>query len=307
MIRLSKRLQAVADLLTAPVFGDPAEGAADRGRAACGKEPVYDCIADVGTDHGYLPIYLIEQELCKKVIAMDINRGPLQRAQEHIREHQLGAYIETRLSDGVKALQKGEAQAIVIAGMGGNTMREILKDGTRVIEPDTVLILQPQSEIEEFRSYLVSHGFSFVTEDMVLEDGKYYPMMKVQKRQADRTYSETELRYGPLLLAQRHPVLREFLLWQQEQKNRILEALRQQERKNGILEELRQADAPVCQNPRQEETFRSGSAQQADIFLCEKLRQEEASRRRSRRMAQLEDELGYIRQALSQYEDVEGQ
>lgn len=292
MIRLSKRLQAVADLLTAPGAGVHTDGALERGgMASFGTGPVYDCIADVGTDHGYLPIYLIERELCRKVIAMDINRGPLQRAQEHIREHQLGAYIETRLSDGVKALQKGEAQAIVIAGMGGNTMRGILEEGAKVIEKDTVLILQPQSEIEEFRGYLVSDGFSIVREDMVLEEGKYYPMMKARKNRPDGAaetfagkYSETELRYGPLLLAQRHPVLREFLLWQQEQKSQILESLRQQERKNGILEEL----------------------QQSDIFLCERLRQEEASRRRSQRIGQLEEELDDIRQALKQYEDVKG-
>lgn len=242
MIKLSKRLQAVAEL-AAPA----------------------DSIADVGCDHGYIPIYLVEQGSCKKAIAMDINKGPLQRAQEHIVEHQLGAYIETRLSDGLQALKKGEVQAVVIAGMGGATMQGILKAGRDVIEEDTLLVLQPQSELREFRSYLMSHGFSILAEDMVFEDGKYYPMMKVQKAQgtgeSENIYSEMELRFGPKLLAGRHPVLKEFLQWQEGKKQAILEGLIQPE------------DTPKG----------------------------EASRRKSQRIAWIEEELSYIRQALKVY------
>lgn len=204
MIQLSKRLQAVAEL------------------AACGK-----CVADVGTDHGYLPIRLVEQGIADRAIAMDVRMGPLQRAQEHIREHQLGAYIETRLSDGLAALHRDEAQVIVIAGMGGATMRGILEAGSAVISPDTILVLQPQSELYEFRGYLVTHEFRLLAENMVEEDGKYYPMMKVQKGcDAALPYTEQELRYGPLLLRQRHPVLKEFLRWQLRQKERISEQIR---------------------------------------------------------------------------------
>lgn len=221
MINLSKRLQAVADLVTSA-----------------------ECIADVGCDHGYIPIYLVEQGICKKAIAMDINRGPLQRAREHIEEHKLGAYIETRLSDGVQALEKGEVQEIVIAGMGGATMQGILEEGAGILEPDTLLVLQPQSELGEFRSYLVSRNFSILAEDMVYEGGKYYPMMKVQKQNTisgpHDGYSETELRYGPLLLARRHPVLKEFLQWQLEHKKAILQQLKQHDR---IEEEI----SYICQ------------------------------------------------------------
>lgn len=253
MIKLSKRLRAVAELVA------PA-----------------DCIADVGCDHGYIPIYLVEQGGCKRAIALDINRGPLQRAQEHIVEYKLGDYIETRLSDGLKALRKGEAQGIVIAGMGGGTMQRILKAGRDVIEGDTLLVLQPQSELREFRSYLMSHGFAILAEDMVFEDGKYYPMMKVQKLRewtqsgnsgkkscatGGIAYSEMELRFGPLLLKKRHPVLKEFLLWQEGKKQVILEGLSQPE------------DTPKG----------------------------EASQRKRQRIARIEEELSYIRQAIKVY------
>ena len=282
MIQLSKRLQAVAELAAGRVEhgGRSVADAPERTKTpqikCVADEPErtktqqIKCVADVGTDHGYLPIWLVEQGIADRAIAMDLRTGPLQRAQEHIREHQLGAYIETRLSDGLAALHRDEAQVIVIAGMGGATMSGILEAGQAVISPDTILVLQPQSELYEFRRYLVTHGFRLLSEDMVEEDGKYYPMMKVQKscavlddmRREDSeepddvcgkdseapddvrrerlddvhgkgsadeetlSYTEEELRYGPLLLRERHPVLKEFLLWQLKQKERILEQIR---------------------------------------------------------------------------------
>ena len=83
-------------------------------------------LADVGCDHGYIPIYLMQKRQIPKAIAMDVNEGPLLRAKEHIQEWGLEEYIETRLSDGVKALQPGEVQSIVIAGMGGRLILKIL-------------------------------------------------------------------------------------------------------------------------------------------------------------------------------------
>ena len=208
MIQLSKRLQAVADLLVQET-----------------KKREILCVADVGTDHGYIPIYLVEQEICKSAIAMDINKGPLQRAKEHIELHGLGDYIQTRLSDGLAALNREEVSAIVIAGMGGATMSNILEAGKAVITEDTLLILQPQSELMEFRTYLQENHFEILQEDMVQEDGKYYPMMKVRKFSKDmacKSYSANELLYGPLLLQEKHPILKEFLLWQLSQKEKIL-------------------------------------------------------------------------------------
>ena len=86
-------------------------------------------LADVGCDHGYIPIYLIQKKQIPKAIAMDVNQGPLLRAASHIQDWGLEAYIETRLSDGVKALEPGEAQSIVIAGMGGPLMEKIILEG----------------------------------------------------------------------------------------------------------------------------------------------------------------------------------
>lgn len=214
--------------------------------------PQAECVADIGTDHGYVPIWLVEQGICKRAIAMDVRKGPLQRAQDHIQEKGLGGYIETRLSDGLCALHPGEAQVIVIAGMGGNTMERILEKGAGVLTDTTILILQPQSELPEFRRFLLRQGFVFLTEDMVEEDGKYYPMMKVRRGVKQRIkpgeagteqpdaaggivdaaggllYNDIELMYGPVLLKQKHPVLKEFLQRQEKKQEEIAKQLRKQ-------------------------------------------------------------------------------
>ena len=104
-------------------------------------------LADVGTDHGYIPIALMEQHRIRGAIAMDINEGPLTRAKEHISSAGLEEYIQTRLSDGVQALKVQEADSILIAGMGGELVVHILGEGEEVSAAAAVLILQPQSEI----------------------------------------------------------------------------------------------------------------------------------------------------------------
>ena len=182
-------------------------------------------LADVGCDHGYIPIYLMQKRQIPKAIAMDVNEGPLLRAKEHIQEWGLEAYIETRLSDGVKALQPGEVQSIVIAGMGGPLMEKIIREGKAVFDEARELILQPQSEIEEFRRFLAKEGFSIVSEDMVEEDGKHYPMMKAVH--GTMVYdSVAEYRYGRNLLLHRHPILKEFLQREQKKAEEIRERLK---------------------------------------------------------------------------------
>ena len=104
---------------------------------------------------------------------MDINRGPLLRAQENIRRHRLEEKIKTRLSDGVAELRPGEADSVVIAGMGGSLMVKILKEGKEVLETVKELVLQPQSDICNVRRFLQENGYRIDTERSVLEDGKF--------------------------------------------------------------------------------------------------------------------------------------
>ena len=193
-MELSKRLQAAAGLIS--------EG---------------NRLVDVGTDHGYIPIYLVENKKIPSAIAMDVKTGPLSRAEEHIRQAKLNAYITCRLSDGLERLQPGEGDSLLLAGMGGNLMIRILMNRTNVRDSFQEIILQPQSAHALVRKEMEAAGWCTEKEDMILEDGKFYPMMRwipVKKATDDDgifCQNEAEYTYGKLLLRERHPVLKQYL------------------------------------------------------------------------------------------------
>lgn len=183
-------------------------------------------LADVGTDHGYIPIALVRQGRIPLAIAMDINKGPLARAKEHIEACGLDTYITTRLSDGLTELKAGEADTVLIAGMGGMLTIHILEGGAHCLDSVQELILQPQSDIDLVRRYLAKHQFRIVEEDIVLDEGKYYPMMRALHGEMPMPEDE-ELRYG-LASCQRSPdVLLEYLQRESRKARKIMEQIRQ--------------------------------------------------------------------------------
>ena len=174
-------------------------------------------LADIGTDHGYIPIELVQTGVIPSAIAMDVNKGPLSRAKEHIETANLSDRISTRLSDGTKELREGEADCVIIAGMGGMLMMHILEDGRRLWNDVGEWILQPQSDLEKFRRFLHENGFAVTDEDMVLEDGKFYPMMRaVFTGRKEPDLFDIEYLFGAGLLKTRHPVLKEYLFKEKE-------------------------------------------------------------------------------------------
>ncbi len=150
----------------------------DRMRAVAGLVQPCKSIADIGCDHGYVAMELVRSKVCRHVIAMDDNSGPLDRARHNIADFCMQDYIETRLSDGVSALREGEAEGIICAGMGGKLVISILEQGKKLIGEMKQVILQPQSELSEVRGYLREKGYLVEKEDIIYEDGKYYPMMR---------------------------------------------------------------------------------------------------------------------------------
>lgn len=201
-MQLSNRLSAVADMVS-------------KGHR----------LVDVGTDHGYLPIYLVETGQVPSAIAMDINKGPIKRAEEHIKEHNLEGYIKTRLSDGVTALNTNEGDSLVIAGMGGGLVIKIITNGVKQLADFKEFILQPQSEIEQVRRFLTEHKYCIVEENMILEDDKYYPMMKVVKGEMIPYDKAIFYKYGKLLLENKNLVLKCFLEKEFVTYTNILETL----------------------------------------------------------------------------------
>lgn len=213
-MELSIRLQAVADMVSTGYR-----------------------LADIGTDHAYIPIYLLEQAKIPYAIAMDVNAGPLKIATEHISSSHLLDHIETRLSDGFARLKPAETDCAILAGMGGGLILRILAEYWEVTKSLKECVLQPQSEIMKVRAFLLEKGFSFIEENMVIDDGKYYSMMKVVPPHNDQEaavpsdnagWNEAEIHYGKLLLCSQHPVLKEYLLREIRIKSNILQQLSKQ-------------------------------------------------------------------------------
>lgn len=217
-MQLSERLSSVASMVTAG-----------------------NCLADVGTDHGYVPIYLYERQIIPRAIAMDVNKGPLERARVHIAEYGFQNKIETRLSDGLAALKPGEADSVTIAGMGGPLIIRILSAYPEVTASLKELILQPQSEISEVRVWLGEQGYEIVEEHMVFEDGKYYSMFKAVKNEKCRALSALECKFGRLDVLKEIHVLKAFVERELNNKQNILEKLRSEntEKSNGRAEEIK--------------------------------------------------------------------
>ena len=189
-VQLSDRLTAIAEMVT--------EG---------------NRLVDVGCDHGYLPVYLMLQHKIPGAIATDVGKGPLTRAQEHIAQYHMEAYIETRLCNGLSEIRSGEGDTLVIAGMGGPLMERILSEGRHALPGFQELILQPQSDISHFRRFVMQNGYQIIQEEMILEDGKFYPIMKAVTYEGERpaVWSREEEMFGRLLLERKHPVLKLYL------------------------------------------------------------------------------------------------
>lgn len=171
-------------------------------------------VADIGCDHAYVSIYLIEKQIASKVIALDVNAGPLKIARVNINNNGMANLIETRLSDGAKQLHPGEVDTLLIAGMGGALMVKILTDSKEVVDSCEELVLQPQSEIFLVRRLVEEIGFKIVDEDMLIDENKYYTVIKARKNKdyIEEFYGkEVYYRYGKFLLEKNNLVLKQYL------------------------------------------------------------------------------------------------
>lgn len=169
-------------------------------------------VADIGCDHAHTSIWLIQQGIAKNCIAMDLRKGPLAHADENIRMCRCENEIQTRLSDGLTALKPGEADCILITGMGGGLMTRILTDGLECVEQAQELILQPQSDQGAVRRFIYSHGFSISEERCCKDYGKFYiSIHAVKGKKLEEPYSDSEFEFGRILPAEGNPVYRDYL------------------------------------------------------------------------------------------------
>lgn len=156
-------------------------------------------LADIGTDHAYLPAALILDGTVPCAIAADLRKGPLENAEATVKHYGIADKVQLRLSDGLKCVESSEVDDIVIAGMGGILISEILEAAPWVKDENIRLILQPQTHDEVLRKWLWENGFEITDEDSCFDDGKTYICMAVRYTENVSEHSDAEILFGGFL------------------------------------------------------------------------------------------------------------
>jgi tRNA (adenine22-N1)-methyltransferase len=169
-------------------------------------------VADIGSDHAYLPVALVSRGIASRVIAGEVAVTPYQAAQRTVLKHDLGEQVQVRLADGLACIEPDDGiTAITLCGMGGETIRDILEAGKARLDGHERLILQPNGGEPPMRQWLVDNGYGLLHEEVFREKSSDYELI-VAERAGSVTYSERELFFGPLLLGARSPAF--IMKWQ---------------------------------------------------------------------------------------------
>lgn len=165
-------------------------------------------IADIGTDHAKLPIYLLQNKIISYAVASDKNENPLYFAKENIGRFGLKKYIDVRLGDGLKSLKAGEVDTVIIAGMGGALITKILSESPKILSEISQIILQPMNEGSILRKWLQTNNFLIEDEVLAKEDGKIYEIISAVH--GDMTeLKDMELLFGNIILKDKTELLKE--------------------------------------------------------------------------------------------------
>ena len=184
--------------------------------------PPCDCAADIGTDHAYLPVYLIRQNRCRNAIATDLRPGPLKRAEATLCRFHTEGKIALRLGSGAEILHPGEADVIVVAGMGGLVMGEMLRTSADVFAAAKQIIFQPMTAVSELRQAISENGFSITDEYLAKEDTTLYHILVVASMPESVPYSEEELVFGRKLMENRPEHFDEYILHMRQKYQTVL-------------------------------------------------------------------------------------
>lgn len=201
MIQLSKRLQMVAEFVE--------ENAV---------------LADIGSDHAYLPTYLVKKGIVQKAIAGEVVKGPYESAVKNVQRENVEAKVTVRLANGLQAIRAEDAvTTVTIAGMGGALIAKILKEGERQLTSVNRLVTQPNIHAVAIRDWAIDNGWMILDEMILKEDDKIYEIVVLERGNA--VYTELERLLGPVLMKEKNPVFHE--KWQREMKqwNQILKSL----------------------------------------------------------------------------------
>ncbi len=222
--QLSKRLEKVAEFL-----------------------PNHAKFADIGSDHAYLPCYVCLRDPYAQAIAGEVNQGPYDSAKQEVKAQELQDRIEVRLGDGLEILKSDEVDQIVIAGMGGPLIRDILERGKDKLTSVKRIIVQPNIGAKSLRKWFFEHDFKLVEETILEENNHIYEVLTAEPGDPHEGYHQEELAkemwLGPRLLEQRTAVFKEYCKVERMKKEKVLNQLKQAnepqlEKVNNLTQEI---------------------------------------------------------------------
>lgn len=199
-------------------------------------------VIDVGTDHAYIPIYLIKNNIVQSCIATDIHKGPLEKANRNVKRYKIES-IDLRLTNGLRGIEKGKADTLIIAGMGGYLTRDILAQDLELVQTMNQLILQPQQDICQVRRFLHSIHFKIQNEIFIKDEDKYYTII-IAIPGYEKYENAYEYNYGKLLIEQKTELFKTYMLEKHQKLSAIYQHLSQgqspyiERRKQELKEEL---------------------------------------------------------------------
>ncbi|WP_445490376.1 tRNA (adenine(22)-N(1))-methyltransferase [Niallia sp. 03133] len=190
--------------------------------------PMGASFADIGSDHAYLPCYMLKKNKASFAIAGEVVDGPYQSACKQVREEGLTSFISVRKGNGLEVIEQGEVDCITIAGMGGSLIATILEQGKQKLSTVKRLVLQPNIHAYSIRLWLVENGWELIKEEIIEEDGKIYEILAAEKGLAKNPYTgnmDKGLLFGPFLMRDKNKAFQK--KWSAERNNweRILKQL----------------------------------------------------------------------------------
>ncbi|MDQ0205557.1 tRNA (adenine(22)-N(1))-methyltransferase [Alkalicoccobacillus murimartini] len=205
-------------------------------------------IADIGSDHAYLPSYLCLNQPAMHAIAGEVSEGPLQAARAQVAELEIEHRIDVRKGSGLAVISRGEVEGITIAGMGGALITSILEDGKSKLEGVTRLVLQPNNAARSIRIWLLENDWRLVKEEILLENEKYYEILVAEPGTDRLRYEEDrdkKLLFGPHLMVERNEAFQKKWLGEQENWRRVLMSLKQGKEQEALYKREQQIQKQI--------------------------------------------------------------
>ncbi|HPD01119.1 MAG TPA: class I SAM-dependent methyltransferase [Acetivibrio sp.] len=197
--------------------------------------PQCDVVCDIGTDHAYIPIYLVMNNRCKRAVASDIRKGPIKVADKNIEKYNLRNYIDTRVGNGLETVRDGEEDTIIIAGMGGLIISGILEEGFETVKKANSLIIQPMYSIELVRKWLYENGFEIYDERLSKEDRRIYNVLAAKWTGSVQKKEEIYYYIGEKLFENKDRLLESYIQNKLRQLNKIICEMEKMNDKNSAL------------------------------------------------------------------------